>query len=209
MVRTPCNWYSHFNIFPHWWPEGNGVVYVSLDDTGAVEYRSIAISGGAPQTILQGGVGDVDVGRDSRLLYRKGTGEAPAFNPRDGKDQTLGGVPDGAEYLRWLPDSKSAAYMISRTMAPHWDKDAGLWVTDFKTPPRRVFPGWVAWYGVDAQGNLFVLRGKDDMAGELWKVKCDGSGSTRTNGTIPLLYNLEYFHSYTGNQIAVSPTAAA
>jgi Tol biopolymer transport system component len=205
---------SRINVLPHWWPEGNGVVYVSLDTRqlgaefrkGGAEYRSVAISGGAPQTILKGGGRpELDVGRDGRLLYQKATGEVHAFSPRDGKDLTLGGVPDGAVGLRWSPDGKSIAYLISRSLTPHKDPDAGVWVTDFKTPPRLVFPGWVEWYAKDAHGNLFVLKAKDDMTGELWKVKWDGSGLIRTSGTIPLLYNPLYYHSFAWNQIDVSP----
>src|SRR5215472_9549235 len=58
---------ARMNFNPRWWPEGNGVVYTSADNQGGFEYRSIAISGGAPQTILQGGRGELDVGRDGRL----------------------------------------------------------------------------------------------------------------------------------------------
>jgi hypothetical protein len=57
---------------------------------------------------------------------------------------------------------------------------------------------------VDAHDNIFILRGKTDLNGELWKVKWDGSGLSRTSGTLPLI-NVNYTHNYVGNQIDVSP----
>lgn len=195
---------SHANFTPRWWPESNAVVYIALDNKTGFEYRSIAISGGSPKTILQGGLGEFDAGRDGRLLYRNAAGEVHAFDRRDGKDLYLGSVPKSAMGLRWSPDGKRIFYQIMPPRAMN-DPDVGLWAADFKTPVRLVFPGWVAWYTVDAQSNLFVLKGNDDMQGELWKVKWDGSGPTRTSCTIPLLYNSLYFHSFASNQIDVSP----
>jgi hypothetical protein len=43
------------------------------------------------------------------------------------------------------------------------------------------------------------------LKGELWTVKWDGSGLSRAAQTIPLLYNFNYLHSLTVNQIDVSP----
>lgn len=68
----------------------------------------------------------------------------------------------------------------------------GVWVTDFKTPPRQVFRGWVSLFTVDAHDNIFVLKGKPDLNGEVWKVKWGGSGLTRVPGTLPLMGNINY-----------------
>jgi hypothetical protein len=68
-----------------------------------------------------------------------------------------------------------------------------------------VFRGWVSWFAVDAQNEIFILKGKDDLNGELWKVKRDGSRLSRASGTIPLLYNVNYLHSLAGSQMDVSP----
>jgi hypothetical protein len=81
----------------------------------------------------------------------------------------------------------------------------GLWVTDFKTPPRQIFRGWVCWFAVDALDNVFILKGNADLNGEVWKVKWDGSGMSRIPGTLPLLGNVNYTHTFVGNQIDVSP----
>lgn len=78
-------------------------------------------------------------------------------------------------------------------------------MTDFTTTPRQVFRGWVSWFTVGTHEEIFVLKGKADLQGELWKVKWDGSGLTRIPGTIPLLYDLLYLHSLPGNQFDVAP----
>ena len=58
----------------------------------------------------------------------------------------------------------------------------------------------------DAKSEISVLKGKDDLNGEIWKVKWDGSGLSRASGgTLPLLYNPNYFHSRTQSQFDVSP----
>lgn len=84
------------------------------------------------------------------------------------------------------------------------DPGDGVWVTDFRTPPRQVFRGWLCEFTVDAHDNIFILKRKTDLNGELWKVKWDGSGLSRTSGTLPLI-NVNYTHNYVGNQIDVSP----
>ena len=92
-------------------------------------------------------------------------------------------------------------------MANHGEDDpaAGVWTTDFKNPPLQVFRGWVNGFAVDAQNEIVILKAKSDLTGELWKVKWDGSGVSRTTATIPLLYNALYAHSDVGNQFDVSP----
>jgi len=61
----------------------------------------------------------------------------------------------------------------------------------------------------DAKSEISVLKGKDDLNGEIWKVKWDGSGLSRASGgTLPLLYNPNYFHSRTQSQFDVSPMAS-
>jgi len=206
---------SRINLFPRWAPDGSRLIFLSLGQAageigrvadgivGQDEYRSVAISGGAPQTITQAPFGLMDVGRDGRLLFVKGAeGDVEAFDPRDGKPHTLGNIKKG-RYPRWSSDGSAVVYGILSQQED--DPAAGIWVTDFKTVPRQVFRGWVSLFAVDAQNEIFFLKAKADLNGELWKVKSDGSGLSRVPGVIPLLYNPNYLHSAAWNMIDVSP----
>ena len=85
------------------------------------------------------------------------------------------------------------------------DPADGIWITDFKAAPRQVFRGWVGSFAVDAQNEVFILKGRANLNGELWKVKADGSGLSRIPGIIPLLSSPNYLHSAAWNQMDVSP----
>jgi hypothetical protein len=90
-------------------------VYFSFDDQGRDDdYRGVAISGGAPQTLVRtGGSFIFDVGRDGRVLYQKDPGEVEGYDLRDGRALTLGNVPQGAWLFRWSSDGNSIAYLVS------------------------------------------------------------------------------------------------
>jgi serine/threonine protein kinase len=192
---------SRENVFPRWSPDGTHIVYGSISHEN-IEYRSIAVAGGTPQTISDAVDAIVDVGRDGRLLFQK-AGEIQVFDPRGGKPATLGKTPKYLFFLRWLSNGNSAAYAVLTPQEN--DAAVGVWVTDFKTPARQVFRGWVCWFAVDALDNIFVLKGNADLNGEVWKVKWDGSGLSRIPGTLPLLGNVNYTHTFVGNQLDVSP----
>jgi WD40-like Beta Propeller Repeat len=202
-----CERDSRVNLFPRWSPDGTHLIFLSVDGWRS-EYRSVAISGGAPQTIMQlgsglvPGFGLVDVGRDGRLLYQNDVGEVQAFDPRDGKARTLGRLPV-AGAVRWSADGVVVVYVIWSRQEN--DPAAGIWTTDFKAAPRQVFRGWASNFAVDAQNQIFILKGKADLKGELWKLKLDGSGLSRSAGTIPLLYDVNYIHGLAWSQMDVSP----
>ena len=196
---------SRINIFPRWSPDGTRVIYISYpsDALNRGEYRSIAVSGGAPQTLLAGSdLSLFDVGRDGRLLFSKQDGVARSFDSRDGQTLTLGNVPKTAQGLRWSADGNAIAYLI---WPQQNDPDAGVWVTDFKTAPRPVFRGAVSEYAVDEHNEITILKKTPDLSGELWKVKWDGSGLARAAATIPLLYNFNYLRAFASSQFDISP----
>ncbi|MGC2332103.1 MAG: protein kinase [Candidatus Acidiferrales bacterium] len=69
---------SRVDVFPHWTADSQRLIYLSYPD----EYRSVSISGGAPETVLKlGRLTDAyfDVGPDGRLLFRNSTGQVQIF----------------------------------------------------------------------------------------------------------------------------------
>jgi eukaryotic-like serine/threonine-protein kinase len=206
---TPFVQDPRVNIFPHWTPDGKYLVYESAVTVfGKWEYRRVAVSGGVPHTLLTGDrLTRPEVGPDGRLLFPGPYGEVETFDPRDNKTETLGKLPADArwERLRWSPDGRSVALLVSPS--DENDTNAGLWVDDFKNPPRQIFRGWVVWYVLGPANELYLLEGKPDLNGVLCKVGWDGQGFTRTPATIPILYNLNYKHTVFENQFDVSPDA--
>jgi eukaryotic-like serine/threonine-protein kinase len=206
---------AHINIFPDWTPDGTHLVYMSRSSAaGKSEFRSVPITGGAPQLLTEGArvpvVAEVasiqipKVGRDGRMLFLGAKGQIEAFDSREGKTQTLGTLPDqNAGLLRWSQDEHSVAYGVypSKENGPN----AGVWVYDLEGQPRQVFRGWVIWYTVGAGNEIYLLEGKPDLNGALWKVSWNGKGLVRIGASIPILYNPSYHRSSIGNQFDVSP----
>lgn len=182
---------SRINVFPHWTPDSRHIVYCSESKAESPdEYRSVSVSGGAPQTILSSVVDRwFDVGRDGRMLFRKAGDQVEAFDPRNGKTESLGTI-HGAENVkpaRWSPDERSIAYSVSASKED--DLRAGLWVDDFKNPPRQVFRGWVIWYARGPGNEIYLAEGKPDLKSVMWKVGWDGKGLTRTSATILMIHS--------------------
>ena len=183
---------DRINVFPLWSPDDQRVVYQSF--RGEVltesEYRSASTAGGASQTVLKDSVGDLfDLGNDGRFLFLNAKGEAETFNPADNKTEILGAIPArlGDFPLRFSADRGSVAYIV--TAKRDDDPNAGLWVTDFKSAPRQAFHGWVVWYARGPHNELFVLSGKPDLNGILWKVGWDGRNLERTSATVLITYS--------------------
>ena len=168
-------------------------------------YRRVLLSGGAPETLLprvSAWLGDV--GRDGRVLFVSAKGQAEAFDPSDGKTQTLGAAPGPIwEQLEWSSDEHSVAYMLDPRKAN--DPKAGLWVSDFKNPPRQIFRGWVVAFARGPANEIYFLQGQPDLSAALWKVDWHGQGLTQTSWTVPILFQANYYHTVTDEQFAVSP----
>jgi serine/threonine protein kinase/WD40 repeat protein len=177
---------SRVDVFPHWTADGQRLIYLSYFD----EYRSVSVSGGAPETVLKlKALTDAyfDVGPDGRLLFRNLKRQVEVFDPRDNKTETYDTpqVSTREESLHWSPDGYSFAYVVAASREN--DPIAGLWVDDFKNPPRQIFRGWVDSCARGHDGELYFIEGKADLSGVLWKVGWNGQGLERTAATIPMI----------------------
>jgi dipeptidyl aminopeptidase/acylaminoacyl peptidase len=184
---------GRINIFPRWTPDSQRLVYLSrsqVASTRADTYRSAAVSGGAPQTLLENAPDrDFDVGPQGRLLFKGSGGEIQSVDPSNHQTQTLATPPAGENWrtLRWSPDGNSVAYIVDAGRED--DPNAGLWVDDFKNPPRQIFRGWVQGYARGPRKEIYFLEGRPDLNDVLWKVGWKGEGLTRTSATIRLIYS--------------------
>jgi eukaryotic-like serine/threonine-protein kinase len=184
---------SRINTFPLWSSDNQRVVYQSFPkvwNAGKSEYRSVSVSGGVPQTVFKNSIGDLfDIGTDGRFLFLNSKKEAETFTPAGNKTEILGSI--GASLrdapLRFSANERSVAYIVDASRDD--DADAGLWVTDFKNPPRQVFRGWVIWFAPGPQNRLYLLQGKPDLTGILQSVGWDGRDLERTSVTVPLIYS--------------------
>lgn len=192
------------NIFPRWGTDGRHLLYMSYQRAPSSElaangltafrtndeYRRVSIAGGAPETILKGAPDlYADVGGDGRLLFRDADGNVQTYDPASGKQQALGhlAAPERCYMLRWSHDQHSVAY-IARPGSED-DSQAGLWVTDFKGAPRKVFKGWVLSYARGPNDTIYILEGKSDLSAVLWRISWDGGNPTRLPVTTPFEYS--------------------
>jgi len=208
------------NFSPRWTPDGEHLIFGSYDLSDFEHpkslYRRVSISGGAPQTILKGEEDlNGDVGPDGGLVLRGSEGKIQTFDPTSNKMQTLATIPLKQNWgiLRWSPDGKLVAFRVNPSKEN--DPDAGLWVDDFKGPPRQIFRGWVLWFASGPKGEIFVLEAHPNLRGVFWKVGWNGQGLTRTSTAVPLIYsywsvspeeNNDYFDvSPDGHHLAYNP----
>lgn len=195
------------NVFPNWTADGKFVVFLSADTdflSSKWLVRRVPVSGGAPQTLTVSSGSIPDVGSDGRILALNAQGQAEVADLRDGKTQTIGtlpATPDGSLVL-WSPDERSVAYIRKPTIAD--DPNAGVWVDNFKDPPRQIFRGWVIWCARGEGNEIDVLEGKPDLNGVLWKVNWNGQGLTRTQWTVPILSDFNYAHTIITNEFNAS-----
>jgi Tol biopolymer transport system component len=186
------------NILPRWAPDGHSVFYARIVPISPMEICSTAVVGSPPQTLpvkvdhtarLNRRVqGVFDVGPDGRVLFGAPQGYQ-AFNPANNRTQTLITLPDGqqTDLPRWSPDGRSIAYLVLPQQQN--DPSAGLWVNDLKSPPRQLFRGWVAVYAWERSGNIYLLEGKPNLNGVLWRLDSDGQRLSSTSANTRLNYN--------------------
>lgn len=185
------------NVFPRFTPDGQNVIFQAYTDerSGMTvrsigEFRTVPVSGGIAQTITRNDGEDFfDVGSDGRLLYRNSEDEIEAYDPRNGKIQALGTVHGnmGPTPVFWSPDEQSVGYIVSGSRED--DPNAGLWVTDFKNPPRQLFHGWVDWAASGTGNEIYFIEGKPDLKGVLCKIQWNGQNLERTSVTIPMVHS--------------------
>ena len=201
---------ERINIFPAWTPDSKDLIYSSLSSDATSwesDYRRVSISGGTPETLLSIPIwSKPDVGRSGRLLFMGARGKAQVFDTNTGKTHLLGTLSRAVPWrsLCWSPDEQSVAYMVRPNEQE--DPNAGLWVDDFKNPPRQIFHGWVVWFARGPGTELYLLEGKPDLNGVLWKMNWNGQGLTRTPRVLPILNNAgSYQHLEVYNVFDVSP----
>ncbi|MGH9394736.1 MAG: TolB family protein, partial [Terriglobales bacterium] len=183
---------DQLDLFPRWTPDSLHLIFQAESAVNnPSQYREVSIAGGAPTTIGGGGRDRYfDVGADGRMLYRDSSGAVTALDPATGQTSRLGMAPSSVVHapLRWSPDQRAVAYIVQARRAD--DPDAGLWVTDFKNPPRQLFRGWVDWWlARGPQGMLYFLQAKPDLNAVLWKVDWNGQGLARAASGVPMTFS--------------------
>jgi hypothetical protein len=182
---------GRMNIFPRWAPDGQTVFYERWTPASSFgEICSTAVVGSSPQTLPVKAVGGVfDVGPDGRVLFGDLQGRYQAFNPANNQTQMLIALPAGqqTELPRWSPEGRSIGYVVLPRQQN--DPSAGLWVRDLKNPPRQLFRGWVVWYAWERSGNIYLLEGKPDLSGVLWRLGSDGQRLRSTSANTRLDYS--------------------
>lgn len=146
------------------------------------------------------------------IVFDVGSHEQLLFQGLDGKveisaspsTQTLMTLPSdiNAFLFRWSPDDRSIAYIVQP--GGEDDPHAGLWVHDVSNkPPHQIFRGWISWYTRGPKNELYLIQGKADARGVLWKVDWTGHGLTRVPLIIPLPFDYWFPQPFT--QFDVSP----
>jgi serine/threonine protein kinase len=197
---------GRMNTFPRWAPNGQSVFYTSRPHGHAwpTEIRSTTVLESAPQTLPVNTDDNVfDVGPDGRVLFRAPQGRYQAFNPANNQTQTVITVLGGQQtrLARWSPDGRSIAYLVFSGRQN--DPSGGLWIDDLKNPPRQLFRGWVIWYSWARSGSIYLLEGKPDLNGVLWRLDSDGQRLKSPSASIRLTYN--YFSPQPVNYFDASP----
>jgi hypothetical protein len=112
--------------------------------------------------------------------------------------------------MRWSPNGRSIAYIVAPSRED--DPKAGIWVDDFKNPPREILRGWVDWWlARGPHDEIYFVKASPDLKGELWKIGWNGQGLSRTFITIPVTQSYSSIPGRTSptySSFAISPTDA-
>lgn len=180
------------NVFPRFAPDSQRLFFEGESEvSNPNELRTVSVSGGAPETLLTNQEDRYfDVGMDGRVLFRASGDRVQAFDAKTGAVETLGTIHNDVRWgpILWSPDGRLVAYIVASVKED--DPNAGVWVTDFKNPPRQIFRGWSDWWiarGPNQQ--IYFIKGEPDLKGELWRVGWNGEGLAPTSATTPMAYS--------------------
>jgi len=197
---TPLVDDGRINVYPRWTDGGRTLLYSTRSDAGAMEIWRRMLSGAQPEKVVGTALG-WDVSADGRVVFTTTEGRARILDPSTGQMKTLDEA--GRGYLwRWSRDGRLLAYHVLPRRAA--DPEAGLWVYDFRGPPRRLFEGWVRWHAWTHAGDLVVAQGRSDMRAWLWRVRLDGSPPVPTSLLLPTNYSYQVL-PYWGLMFDVHP----
>ncbi len=198
-------------IFPRWTADGRKLVYWSVHSRSD-EIRAVPAAGGSPQTLVRQAIAFYPVpGRDGRILFlgaarihgRVGPLRFEVMDPHTGMTRILGAAPAMTRQVVWSPRQNRIAYLT--TAARDDDPQAGVWVGDFRSPPRQVFRGWAVAISAGHGNHLYVLAGAPDLTTVLWKMGWNGRGLTRVTGRIPPTWGAGFLDFIVGGYFDVAP----
>jgi hypothetical protein len=119
-----------------------------------------------------------DVDSQGRVVWRNGERRGVIYDPETKQTQVLKDCV--GESFRWSPDDQRIAYMGTPE-----SPEAGLWISDFRSPPRQIFRGWVVHFAWIRPDELVFAEGRPDLRALLWRVRADGSRRERIPATLP------------------------
>jgi len=126
-----------------------------------------------------------DVAANGRVAYRTSARTVEIYDPRTNQRHTIENVP-GIPF--WSPDGQRFAFIVRPGTAK--PSDSGLWTETPSGDRHQAFAGWVLWCDWSTNQDLWVLEGKPDLKGRLWRVSHTGS-RTLVLPAVPL-YILHY-----------------
>ncbi len=181
----------YVNVFPRWTSDGQSLVFTSRRRGVQASRiaRKLNLSGTVPEEypveLIE--TGGVDVRPDGCVVFRNRNGQVQVYDPASKKSEMLDAV--RGSILHWSRDGQHIASIHPARQAD--DPEAGVWVYDSHGgSPRQVFHGWVTSYAWTGADELFLLEGKPNLDGVVWRVHLDGSSPVHTRTVLPLTFAL-------------------